>query len=43
MSTKLAVIPLPPEGGGTLHLASVASGFAAPVYLTTPPGDTAGS
>jgi glucose/arabinose dehydrogenase len=34
-------IPLPPEGGGTLHLASVASGFAAPVYLTTPPGDTA--
>lgn len=34
-------IPLPLEGAGTLHLASVASGFASPVFLATPPGDTA--
>ncbi len=34
-------IVLPPEGAGTLRLELVESGFASPVYLTTPPGDTA--
>jgi glucose/arabinose dehydrogenase len=34
-------LPLPPEGAGTLRLELAASGFASPVYLTAPPGDTA--
>ncbi len=34
-------VVLPPEGAGSLRLELVESGFASPVYLTTPPGDTA--
>ena len=34
-------IPLPPEGTGSLRLELVASGFSSPVYLSTPPRDTA--
>src|SRR5260370_1216466 len=34
-------IVLPPEGAGSLRLELVQSGFASPVYLASPPGDTA--
>src|SRR5213594_2619553 len=34
-------IPLPPEGAGNLRLEPVVSGLSAPLYLTTPPRDTA--
>src|SRR5213080_5434651 len=34
-------IVLPPEGAGSLRLELVESGFASPVYLASPPGDTA--
>jgi len=34
-------IALPPEGAGSLRLELVKSGFSSPVYLTSPPGDTA--
>ena len=34
-------IPLPPEGTASLHLQPVAGGFDAPLYLASPPGDTA--
>ena len=34
-------IPLPPEGTSSLHLERVAGGFDSPLYLASPPGDTA--
>jgi len=34
-------IVLPPEGAGSLRLELVESGFSSPVYLASPPGDTA--
>jgi len=34
-------IVLPPEGAGSLRLELVQSGFSSPVYLASPPGDTA--
>ncbi len=34
-------IPLPPEGAGNLRLESVATNLTDPLYLTSPPGDTA--
>src|SRR5437667_2515146 len=34
-------IVLPPEGAGSLRLELVESGFASPVYLASPPGDSA--
>src|SRR5689334_4328801 len=34
-------IPLPSEGSASLHLERVAAGFDSPLYLASPPGDTA--